>query len=475
VKNRTEGLLVIAGAAVIAVASARGFAGGWWDGSRLATVEALVDHHTLAIDHSIFVEVPPRAANRPDPYLPDQGGTANGTGDKMYIRGHFYSDKPPVPALLMAGEYQVWQWATGLTARQRPDLFCYVLTVGSSGLAYVVAVWCVYQLGVGWRLPRTFRLALPLSLALATLAPVYARHVNNHILLLGAAAALTLGLVCLAREVRAGQPSRRRLLGVGALTGLGYAIELAAGPALLAGTLALVAYRCRRLGAVAWFTLAALPWVVLHHAINYALADTLRPAGSIPENFQWPGSAFTAGNLTGGFMHHSVGEFLSYAAALLVGERGFLNYNPTLLLTVPALLLLLRRAIPEWPEILWAACWGGGLWLAYSLFSNNYGGGSSSIRWLVPLLAPGYLVLALFLRDYPRYGWAFLLISGWGLVLAFAAWKRGPWQAAHQPLVWLVFAGTLLSGGVAVLRRQLRYRPALPVRAGESMARRRAA
>ena len=39
--------------------SARPYAGGWNDGSRLATAECLVDQHTLAIDDSIFVRVPP--------------------------------------------------------------------------------------------------------------------------------------------------------------------------------------------------------------------------------------------------------------------------------------------------------------------------------------------------------------------------------------------------------------------------------
>ena len=50
-------LAVIAGAMLIALVSARPHAGGWNDGSRLATVESLVDRHTLAIDESIFVKV----------------------------------------------------------------------------------------------------------------------------------------------------------------------------------------------------------------------------------------------------------------------------------------------------------------------------------------------------------------------------------------------------------------------------------
>ena len=54
----------------LALVSARSFAGSSNDGSRLATVESLVDYHTLAIDRSIFV--PPASATIwPPPYPPE--------------------------------------------------------------------------------------------------------------------------------------------------------------------------------------------------------------------------------------------------------------------------------------------------------------------------------------------------------------------------------------------------------------------
>src|SRR5262245_26151968 len=183
-------LLVQPVAGLLAVASARDHAGCWHDGRRLATVECLVDYHTLAIDRSIFVQVPERQSPGDRlPYPDDETELLRlGTGDKLFIDGHYYSDKSPVPALLMAGVYQVWQWCTGWTARQRPDVFCHALTLASSGLAYVVAVWCVYQLGRPLRLPPALRLGLTASFALTTVALTYSRHVNNHILLLGVAA-----------------------------------------------------------------------------------------------------------------------------------------------------------------------------------------------------------------------------------------------------------------------------------------------
>src|SRR5437899_11778232 len=101
-------ICVLSAAVTVALLSAHCYAGGWNDGSRLATVECLVDYHTLAIDRSIFVQVPPRDGSAtPSPYPDDEPDLlSHGTGDKLLIQGHFYSDKSPVPALLMAGLYQ---------------------------------------------------------------------------------------------------------------------------------------------------------------------------------------------------------------------------------------------------------------------------------------------------------------------------------------------------------------------------------
>src|SRR5438874_8032985 len=113
-ETRTLVLIVLAATAV-AMASARPYAGAWNDGSRLAAVECLVDQGTLAIDDSLFVAVPAEGSAQPNPYC----GVAltGGTLDKLLIDGHFYSDKSPIPALLLAVVYQLLQWLTGLGVR----------------------------------------------------------------------------------------------------------------------------------------------------------------------------------------------------------------------------------------------------------------------------------------------------------------------------------------------------------------------
>lgn len=445
---------VVLAAALVAAGSCRDWAGGWNDSSRLATVECLVDEGTLAIDQSVYVTA--AEANQPGPGLPPIR-----TRDKLLIAGHYYSDKSPVPALLMAGPYQVWKWLTGQAARD--DLGCYVwwMTFISSGLAYVVAVGCIFRLGLVLGLGLRDSVLLAASFGLATVAPVYARQVNNHLLLLGVSAPLVLCLAHLAQAPPTGRVAWLPLLGAGSLAGLGYAIDLGAGPPLLACTLALVTYRCRSWKPVVAVGLAALPWLALNHAVNYATGGTFKPANAVPEYLAWPGSPFDASNMTGMMNHASVGRFLLYALDLLVGQRGFLGHDPALFLAVAALPLLLWRRPAESPELLFCAAWSAGTWLLYSVTSTNHSGLCCSVRWFVPLLAPGYFVLALCLRDLPRYRSDFLLLSGWGAILSAHAWTRGPWQPTRLAVYWPVLAGTLLSWGayrVVCWRRERQWK-----------------
>ncbi len=435
-------LLVVTAAGLVAIAGTRDQIGGWNDASRLATVESLVDYHTLAIDRSIFVDV----AHAPRPPAPP-GLIDRGTLDKLWIDGRFYSDKSPVPALLMAGPYWVWQRCTGLTARDDPQRFVWWMTLVTSGLAYVLAVGCVYRLGERLRLPWRLRLGLTASFALATVAPVYAQQVNNHILLLAVTAALMLALAH--REMR----SPLRVAKLGFLAGLGYTIDLGAGPVILASVLGLIAWRSRSAKTTGVFLAAALPWLALHHAVNYAVGGTFQPANANPEYLMWPGSPFTADNITRVWNHPNVGRFLAYALDLLLGKRGFLGHNLPLFLAVVGGLALLRFRPAERQEILCAAGCAVGTWLVYAAGSHNLSGLNCSVRWFVPLLAPGYFVLAVLLREHGDFWPDFALLSGWGVVLTAIMAVDGPWTRHMVPGFWFLYAAALLSWGALHARR----------------------
>jgi hypothetical protein len=432
--------LVLALAVAVAIVGARDYAGGWNDGSRLATVECLVDAHSWAIDHSVFVEVPydRLGDDRPFPYAKDdRDAWIQGTRDKVFVGGHYYSHKPPVPALLLAGCYASWQAFTGATARDRCDEFCYLTTLVASGGAYVVAVVTMFYLGGALGLSLGDRLLLTGSFALATVAPVYSRNVNDHVLLLAVAALLAINLLRLAQTCREGswRRDRLRILGLGGLAGLGYTIDLGSGPLLLASAFVVVAFRLRgQVTGIGLFLLGALPWVLLHHALNYAIGGTFAPLGSIAKNFDWPGTPFERETLTGFWNHASLRGFGAYLATMLAApERGFLTHNLPLLLLLPGAFALYRRRVAERPELLALAGWAAGTWLLYGALSVNYSGDCCSIRWFVPLLVAGYVPLGILVRENAHYRSGLWLLSTAGLPLAAMMWWQGPWLEPRNP------------------------------------------
>lgn len=448
-KELRGGLLVLVVAGGIAFLAATREARSWNDGSRLATVESLVERGTWAIDDSVFVKVPQPGSGWPSPYAADDALLqARGTQDKLLIDGHYYSDKSPVPALPLAGLYGFLRWQGMLGVADDPATFCWVMCLASAGLAYVVAVFCVWRIGLPLGLGDGTRLLLTASFAVATVSLTYARAVNNHVLLLAIAAAIWLQLAWLAQ--RSSTVGRFAVLGL--LAGLAYTIDLGAGPPLLVVTFLLACWRGRSVGLPLVFLLAALPCVALHHGLTYLIAGTWLPANALPEFLAWPGSPFNAGNITGTWGHESIGDFALYALDLLFGKKGFVLHNLPVLLALVALPVVWLRA-REKAEVASAALLCLGVWLVYAAGSTNASGGCVSVRWFVPLLVPAFYVLALALREYPTLRADLLVLSLGGVVLAgLAAWV-GPWSLRMVPGYWYVVGGTLVAwAGLLVTR-----------------------
>jgi hypothetical protein len=117
-----------------------------------------------------------------------------------------------------------------------------------------------------------------------------------------------------------------------------------------------------------------------------------------------------------------------------------------LFLVFPAAWMLLKERRKR-PEVLWALACCGGTWLLYAAASNNSSGMCLSIRWFVPLLAPAYLLIALWLRQHTQHWILFGLLSGWGFILMLGM-GEGPWSDRMVPGFWLIQLGAILTWGV---------------------------
>lgn len=451
----------------IAAAGAKPYAGGWNDGSRLAATESLLDRGTLAIDDSVFCKPSPHLLEAGTlPYPADRADLLLfGTSDKLFIRGHFYSDKPFLVSVLMAAAYQPFVWLGVPSPGERPDLFAYLMTVLTSGLGYAVAVGCMWSIGTRVGLTPGWRLGWLAAFALATFAPAYTRHVNSHAMHLGVLAAVCVLLDRSRLRLRDGRTAWGSLVGLGTLAGLGFNLDFGSGPPLVAAVFLVVRWRARRVGPLLVYTTSTLPWIGAGLGLNYAIGGTLQPPNMVPDYFVWPGSPFDPSNLTG-FLRHGPLDQLLYAGGLLLGNRGFWNHNPPVLLAMTAGWLVFRRPFAGRLELLALLGWCAATWLLYAVLSNNNGGGCVSIRWFVPFLVPSFWLLAVLLRERPAFRADFVALSLWGGVLAAVMWWKGPWTVRMVPLMWYLFGAALLTWGAIALRRWRRNSQAPPVAMG---------
>lgn len=441
---------IFLGALLISFLGAQKYAGSWNDGSRMAAVESLVDYHTFSIDQSMYVHIPSDFT----PYRPLRSDFSKGTQDKLYIKGHFYSDKSPVPLILMAGFYKLLQFTTGLKARVDPQDFYFWMNFVFSGFSYSIAVLCLYLISRQFKLPLVTRMIVTCSFAFTTVALPYARSINNHIFLLGVAALIFLNLTYLTEEIRSNKLLSYRLWLIGTLTGLGFSIDLGAGPILFLCLLILIIYRCRNLHSVILFSLGALPWLICHYAINYYIGGTFKPLAAVSQYLIYPGSAFNLTNMTGVWHHQNIWKAIVYAFALLFGPKGFFINNLPLFLLLPGIVLFFRKLPKSYlPEVLCGLAWCVGTWLIYGLSSNNYAGQCCTIRWFVPLLVPIYYFFAILLREYPNLKWDLLILSFWSSFLVGLMWWCGPWKGyiyyfapfhAVAMISWILYRGILL-------------------------------
>ncbi|MBX7102687.1 MAG: hypothetical protein K1X57_01305 [Gemmataceae bacterium] len=424
-------LLLLVVLLTIAGVGATDHAGGWNDGSRLAAIESLVDRGTWCIDDSVFLT--------PRPYAPAADQFPRGTLDRMMIDGHYYSDKSPLPAVLLAGPYWLWRQAGGPSAAERPDLFCRGMTLCSSGFAFCVTGLLLMSLGQ--RVGHSASVAAVIAgiISMSTLALPYSRSVNNHIVLAALVAGLLVSL-----------DSHRWLLS-GLLAGLCYSTDLGAGPAIVLGTLAYAVCvipnleQQLKLGRIRWIARSigagavglSVP-VVLHHVLNFSVAGTWGPANAHPEFFHWPGCPFDAATLSGGWSHRTPIHFLGYSIDLLAGKKGFYGHNPGLLLVLPAIPIMLGSSLGRL-----CLSWMAGVWLVYAAGSKNASGLCISVRWYVPLVVPAAWGVLTLLNQRPEYTKPFLALSAIGLLMNSAAWWLGPWSA-KVPFFWVGYVGSLV-------------------------------
>jgi hypothetical protein len=143
----------------------KSMAASWNDQARIATVESLAERGTMAIDHSKW---------------------GWHTGDKVLLREHWYSTKPPLLSAVGAVSYMVGRHLVKLVTgheldyRHNEDLIYPYVTLTTSVLAFALLLVYFYRALHLVPLSRTARWWLFWALAIGSLYPSYSSVFNNH-------------------------------------------------------------------------------------------------------------------------------------------------------------------------------------------------------------------------------------------------------------------------------------------------------
>jgi len=382
--------------------------GSFNDRSRMAAIESLVERGTWIIDESPFSR----------------------TVDRIFVDGHFYSDKPPVLAFIASGVYAVLHRGFGLSldagwcdldespchcrafCDDSPDWAYYLLTLTLIGVPSALMLALFYHMTGLFGLGNPAAILLTAALGLATQVFPYSTVFNSHI---PAAACLLAGFYALLRARRPlgfpkpqGSPAGRWLFFAGLLTALAFTFDLGVGLFFVAFFgYALWGHR-RHAWPYILGGLLPIAWMVF---LDYQIVGTPLPPYMYTQGYDYPGSRFPqtiAGN-------RSPENVLIYGLRLLLGDHGLFAFNPVLLwagvaLVRYSLFAIRHSSVVKEPLLRWrnpflsqsavvrfailVGLTSSLFALYFILFTDNFGGAAYGPRWYTVFIPLFFLFVA---------------------------------------------------------------------------------
>lgn len=346
--------------------------GGWNDASRMATIQSLVEKQSYVINESVFVE----------------------TGDKVFINGNFYSDKPTIPSILGAIIY-LPLYHLGIKLDYGRNLAYYLITLFTVKLFWVMGLTAFY-LTLGFcNINERNRLWLTFALGIASLHLTWSSTFNNHSL---AASQLIIGFYFLLKAKQF-KSVKKNLFKAGFFLSLAGLSDMPT--AIFYVTFSIYIFKnFNSYKKILSYFIPLFFTVLPALYINYYISGSFLPVQLNQDYFTYPGSPWIGSSELSGIKTNQIAFFLSYSFSSLLGHRGFLLYNPLLLIALPYLIIETRKHHFFRQEALVIGFASLSIILYYFLFTNNYGGWSYSIRWFVPLLPLLFFFIHPFFENY---------------------------------------------------------------------------
>jgi hypothetical protein len=403
---------------------------------------------------------------------------ADPNGDSHLVR-EYYSSKPPLLAVLMAGEYWVIKHVTGWSINERPNEIVRIGLLTFNVLPLIFYLWMIARLAERYGATDWGRLFVVAAAAFGTLLTPFLITFNNHVpAAFAALAALYAALPVAFPDATDGRPRTGgvgRLLAAGLAAGLLVNFELPAAAFVAAlGLLLLIRAPLRTL---VWFLPPLLLLVAAFFLLNHLAVGQWTPVYEKIDTpwYQYPGSVWATIHPGSGrgveFAKYTESRGM-YAFHLLFGHHGWFSLTPVNLLGAAGMIAAVigilsgahkRRAagfIPAVPPagfipavrpagINPAARPGGWdvtavgsllvslvvfVFYAFVVETANYGGWTNGPRWLL-WLTPLWLLAVLPVADWlgrRRWGRVLCLIL---LALSVLSASYSDWNPWRHP--WL--------------------------------------
>jgi hypothetical protein len=398
------------------------------DRSRWATVRALVEQGTYAIDEVIQ----------------ERGWD---TIDMVQHRGrdgqlHQYSSKPPLFATLMAGPYWIINRTTGATLGTHPYEIgrglIVLYNVVPLVVYFLVLALLAERLGTtDWG--RIFTLA---SACFGTFLTTFAVSINNHI---PATVCAAIVLWMLVRIWYDGERRLRYFALAGFCSAFAVTNELPA-LSLAALTGAILLWKAPRETLLGFVPPAVLVAVAMF-GTNYIAHESLRPpymhrSEANPEDNWYDYSYTLRGKQRDSYWRNpqgidrgepNVGTYVLHAT---VGHHGIYSLTPIWCLSMWGIWLLWRRdlvALAGFIGLLSAVCLA--FYLARPEIDRNYGGMTSGFRWMF-WFAPMWLVAMLPAADRLNCCRGGRILASMLLAMSVLSATYPTWNPWTQPWLW---------------------------------------
>lgn len=379
------------------------------ESGRLATIQAIVEHKTTAIDGSSFHP------------LRDVIVTAHPAGGLHSLR-HF-SKQPPVMAAMLAGPYWVLHHY-GVTFDSNSALAAYLLTLLGATLPVAVAAGLLYRMGRLFELPRPWRMTIAIAATFGSGLVSYATVLNSH------APASALVLAACACLFQAGLDGRGaggygRLIFAGFFAALAGVIDLAALVFLVLLIPVIFSLRwklsARAMGMALYLCGAAFP-VALHAILTVPITGDFRP-GFLHDELAVTGhvqAAVDADELDAD-SPSAAGKMARHLTDGILGPHGLLSHFPILLIGLGGIGVVLHRHWPTTVKTLAAACLGGAavIVFTYVVFDPDWAQPMFSVRWFVVFLPLIVFWAGVWLREkhHPASWTAAAVVLGFSIVI----------------------------------------------------------